>query len=252
MSSFRGNWQDVQQVCLNGHQVTDSLGTDPQYGRQHCQKCGARTITKCPACNADIPGTYHYEGVVGGFESEPVPEFCAGCGAPFPWSGKKAAAELAKNPWGTPMGTIETLCERFHAAARQLRERHNDRPTLDVSDEYDVQDLLHTLLRLFFDDVRPEEWAPSFAGASPRMDFLLKKEQIVVEVKRTRATLGARQVGEELIADIRRYAEHPDCKTLACFVYDPEGRVKNPRAIEGDLEKLSTGAMAVRVFVRPR
>jgi hypothetical protein len=35
-----------------------------------------------------------------------------------------------------------------------------------LKDEYDVQDLLYALLRIFFDDVRPEEWTPSFAGKS--------------------------------------------------------------------------------------
>ncbi|MCZ8227650.1 MAG: hypothetical protein O9249_00855, partial [Burkholderiaceae bacterium] len=53
---------------------------------------------------------------------------------------------------------------RFHAVAVQLRDRYSGRPTLDVNDEYDVQDLMHALLRLHFDDVRPEEWVPSYAG----------------------------------------------------------------------------------------
>jgi REase_DpnII-MboI len=64
--------------------------------------------------------------------------------------------------------------------------------------EYDVQDLLHALLHLYCDDIRTEEWTPSYAGASSRMDFLLKKEKIVVEVKKTRQGLDAREVGEQL------------------------------------------------------
>ena len=44
--------------------------------------------------------------------------------------------------------------------------RHGGRNTLDVRDEYDVQDLLHALLKMFFKDVRSEEWTPSYAGAS--------------------------------------------------------------------------------------
>jgi REase_DpnII-MboI len=34
---------------------------------------------------------------------------------------------------------------------------------MDIKDEYDVQDLLHAILRAFFDDVRPEEFVPSYA-----------------------------------------------------------------------------------------
>lgn len=56
---------------------------------------------------------------------------------------------------------LERLCSRFHLVAMQLRSRHSHRETLQVVDEYDVQDLLHALLTLEHDDVRPEEWTPS-------------------------------------------------------------------------------------------
>src|SRR5439155_9310984 len=79
-----------------------------------------------------------------------------------------------------PLELIKLICRRFHIVARQLGHRRQNRPTLEVIDEYDVQDLLHALLRLHFDDIRPEEWTPSYAGKSSRMDFLLKPEQIVI------------------------------------------------------------------------
>jgi hypothetical protein len=101
---------------------------------------------------------------------------------------------------------------------RRLRHRHDNRATLTITDEYDVQDLLHALLRLHFDDVRPEEWTPSYAGGASRMDFLLKEEKIVVEVKMTRAGLTDRQIADQLIIDAARYKSHSDCKKLVCFV----------------------------------
>jgi hypothetical protein len=112
-------------------------------------------------------------------------------------------------------------------------------------------DLLHALLRLHFHDVRPEEVSPSYAGKSSRMDFLLKAEQLVVEVKMTRDSLGEKEVGGQLIEDIARYAKHPDCKTLVCFVYDPEHRISNPDGIEQDLSG-QQGQLAVKVFIAPR
>lgn len=133
------------------------------------------------------------------------------------------------------LSTIENVCLRFHLVARELRTRRENRPTLDVDDEYDVQDLLRALLTVNFDDVRPEEWTPSYAGGSSRVDFLLKNEQIVVEVKKARRGLDARRLGEELIIDIQRYRAHPDCRSLVCFVYDPDGRISNPRGLENDL-----------------
>ncbi len=145
---------------------------------------------------------------------------------------------------------IENLCNRFHLVVRQLESRHDKRDTLVVKDEYDVQDLLHSLLTLHFDDIRPEQWTPSYAGSSSRMDFVLKQEEIVIEVKKTRKTLGAKEVGEQLIIDIKKYEAHPDCGSLFCFVYDPEAWIANPRGIENDLNR-DDGGLPVRVLITP-
>ncbi len=150
-----------------------------------------------------------------------------------------------------PLEEIRRLVFRFHAVVIQLRQRHDNRPTLDVADEYDVQDLLHTLLILEFDDVRPEEWTPSYAGKASRVDFLLKAQQVVIEVKKTRLGLGAKEVGDQLILDIERYSKIADCKTLVCMVYDPENRILNPGGLEADLTG-QKGKMKVEVIVVPK
>lgn len=145
---------------------------------------------------------------------------------------------------------IKLIISRFHQVARQLRSRYSDRPTIEIEDEYDVQDLFHGLLKLYFDDIRAEEYTPSYAGSASRVDFLLKQEQIVIEIKKTRKNLGAKEVGEQLIIDSQRYQSHPNCGQLICFVYDPEGRVANPRGIENDLTKDING-VPVAVFITP-
>jgi hypothetical protein len=145
---------------------------------------------------------------------------------------------------------LDVIFDRFHAVTRRLRSRRANRETLDVQDEYDVQDLLASLLRLFFDDLRDEEWTPSYAGGSSRMDFLLKLERTVIEVKMTRKGLGDRELGKQLIEDVARYRAHPDCDRLICFVYDPEGRVQNPMGIANDLSKKEDD-FEVQIRIRP-
>jgi hypothetical protein len=120
----------------------------------------------------------------------------------------------------------------------------------DVNDEYDLQDLCRAMLALHFDDIRREEWTPSYAGSSSRMDFLLPEVEAVLETKMTRKGLGAKKLGEELIIDIARYEKHPLCRTLYCLVYDPEGRIANPRGVENDLEAHSA-KITVRVMIVP-
>jgi REase_DpnII-MboI len=146
---------------------------------------------------------------------------------------------------------VSALCRRFHVFARQLRDRHGRRRTVTVADEYDVQDLMHALLKLHFEDVRAEEVTPSVAGKSGRMDFLLKAEKLVLETKMTRRGLGQKEVGDELIVDMKRYRSHPGLRTLVCFVYDPGGFCRSPAALENDLTGGDRRFRAV-VIVCPR
>jgi hypothetical protein len=148
--------------------------------------------------------------------------------------------------------TILHILNNFHYTVKQLRKRYNGRATLEIEDEYDVQDLLHALLKNHFGnlDVRSEEWTPSYAGKSTRMDFLLKKDNIIIEVKKTREGLGSKEIGEQLIIDIAHYKNHPNCKKLICFVYDPEERIANSQGLISDLNR-EAEEMSVEVIIVP-
>ena len=248
----REPWRDTMQVCLNGHVINDSFRKYPKGNKDFCDKCGEKTITNCPnsECNKPIPGDLQDTGVVTIGFSKPAPDFCESCGEPFPWKGKKEAEQLEAEA-EKPIEALQRICSKFHFIVRKLRKRHNSRETLDVTDEYDVQDLLSALLILYFDDIRPEEWTPNYAGKSARMDFLVKKEKIVVEVKMTRKGLTDKEVGDQLLVDIERYKEHSDCDTLICFIYDPEGRIANPQGLSEDLQNQSKDDMQVIVFINP-
>lgn len=150
----------------------------------------------------------------------------------------------------TQADLLKLIFEKFHFVVLQLRKRYNSRPSLDVQDEYDVQDLLHCLLKMHFNDIRKEEWTPSYAGGSSRMDFLLKEEQLVIEVKMTRAGLSDKDLGKQLIEDKAKYKAHPDCKRLICFTYDPEGRITNPKGIQNDLNQEDEDFI-VEIIIKP-
>lgn len=146
---------------------------------------------------------------------------------------------------------IELVTSRFPIVARQLENRYNDRATIEIGDEYDVQDLLHGLLRIYFQDVREEEWSPSYAGTSPRIDFLLKNDSVGVEVKMARSNHKQKAIKEELAIDKDHYRSHPECDTLVCFVYDPEFVIENPIGFENDISE-ETSNLDSHVFVYPK
>ncbi|MCW5800550.1 MAG: hypothetical protein KIT40_18815 [Nitrospira sp.] len=151
-------------------------------------------------------------------------------------------------------GTLEILrrvCTRFHLVARQLRLRKEYRPTLEITDEYDLQDLFYALLRLQFDEVGTEEWTPAYTSGAPRTSYLLDWEKTVVVVKQTRSGLTTKDLAEQIAADTARYSARPNGANLVCFVYDPDGRVGNPRGLEADRSS-TEGTYRVEVIVAPK
>lgn len=150
-----------------------------------------------------------------------------------------------------PSRIIENVFLRFHSVALEIKNRHDGRGTLKIKDEYDVQDLLRGLLKIYFEDVRDEEYTPSYGGCCSRMDILLKKEQIVIETKMLRRSLTQKKVRDELIIDKAHYRVHQDCKKLYCLVYDPELKMKNPEGFESDLSDVMNG-FETKVYVIPR
>jgi predicted nucleotide-binding protein len=80
-------WIDTMQVCEAGHLITRFGVSQPESLQKRCSKCGAKTITACPKCNATIPGHKHYPGVAY-VDSAPLPDYCNECGEAFPWQMK--------------------------------------------------------------------------------------------------------------------------------------------------------------------
>lgn len=150
-----------------------------------------------------------------------------------------------------PLVRLLSLLERFHLMARALAgPRWGGKPPLEITDEHDMQYLLGALLRLSFDDVRREDPAPANAGASSRLDFMLKPERILIEAKFVRpAGKSDKEIGEEISIDKQRYRAHPDCGTQVYFVYDPQHAIANPRGLERDLSETDP---PVIVVVLPR
>jgi hypothetical protein len=146
---------------------------------------------------------------------------------------------------------LETLIKGLRRAMHPLTHRRKGAQPLVFESEYDAQDLLHALLRPWVSDIRPEEFTPSYGGSSTRMDFLLPKYELVLELKFVRDRQHARKVGDELIIDIEHYRRHPDCDDLWCVIFDTEHLLTNADGLK-DLEGervTKDGKVRVRIFV---
>jgi hypothetical protein len=148
------------------------------------------------------------------------------------------------------MSAIEEICSGFASAAKVLGSRRRKRKAFDLQDEYDLQDLLEALLRVHFNDVRPEEPNPSVAGQSTRVDFFLKRERFIVEAKMARNNYKDAKIGDDLIKDVARYQARDDYDTLVCFIYDPGFLIKNPSGLAADVQSQQS-RLATKVLYGP-
>jgi hypothetical protein len=96
---------DIQQVCENGHQITDCCNINPERQKKFCDKCGAATINACTYCHLEIQGAMIKinEDFLGGrsgrhkmipVSGADVPSYCRNCGKPYPWTESKIATAI--------------------------------------------------------------------------------------------------------------------------------------------------------------
>ena len=154
--------------------------------------------------------------------------------------------------------TLELIFDRFHRVTKAICSKRHASQTLPSTDrspvginEYDVQFVLRALLNIYFEDIREEEVVPGMAGKSSRVDFLLKREKIFIEVKKTSKANNGSRIRDQLFQDLQLYKAHGDCKLLIFFIYDPIEIIHNPKAFENDLSS-SSDRIPARVYISSR
>jgi len=101
---------------------------------------------------------------------------------------------------------------------------------LYIEDEHDLEDLVRSLLPLFFDDVRLRSRNPSYA-AEPRTDFLLCPEAIALVVKLARA-IRRPELESQFREDLDFYRSVRECRQVWIYVFDPEHLVHDADDLE--------------------
>lgn len=142
------------------------------------------------------------------------------------------------------------LCE-FDAVVERLKTRRTGRNKFLVTDEYDVQDLLHPLLSLFFEDVINEDWDSSHGLSPSRSDFLLLDNGTIIETKSTQTMTGnvRKRLETQLSEDIIKYSKNPQCKQLYFFVYDPEKKINKPELFERGINSTKMQGVTIKLII---
>lgn len=161
------------------------------------------------------------------------------------------AAMHAKGDPAAVLGELTNVMRRLPDYLAVLaRAGSSSIPAPQILNEKDLQVVVHAVLRLLYDDVRPEDAVPQHAGGASRVDFLLREAGVIIETKMTRDGLGEKQVQQELLIDWGRYPRHPDCRAILAVVYDPERRIGNISALENDLTNDQGNPVTRAIVVR--
>lgn len=143
---------------------------------------------------------------------------------------------------------LDQIARRMPITFSVLGKGNRNVPAIAISDEYDVQHILHAIAVLHFVEVEPEEPTPRMAGGYSRLDFLLRRERIAIETKMIRPGLSREKLRKELAEDIVYFRAHPNVSSLFILVYDPQRKITNSVGFESDLRSDSDD-FVVRVAI---
>lgn len=143
----------------------------------------------------------------------------------------------SKQPSEPDVDLVERVCRRLPQAARILANRsRKGKVAYELVDEYDVQDLLHAMLRAYLKYSVQEDPLPKVASAKAgRADISVEELGVLIEVKYVHGPEDQKRLFEEYSQDLVLYARWPHLKTLIYFIYN-SADLRDPEA----LEKLST------------
>lgn len=143
----------------------------------------------------------------------------------------------APQPVAPDVALVELLCKRLPQVGRILGNRsRKGKAPYEIADEYDVQDLLHAVLRAYLKYSVHEDTLPKVAGAkSGRADVSIEQLGVLIEVKYVHGPEDQKRLFEEYSQDLVLYAAWPHLKTLIYLVFN-SADLRDSEA----LEKLSS------------
>lgn len=122
----------------------------------------------------------------------------------------------------------QVLLQFGNAVKKITRNRRKGHKEFEINDEYDVQDLLYIMLKPLFPKMTDEEPTPKVGPKFNKIDLILRKEGLMIEVKMIKdSDTDEKKFVEQLKNDIQSYYRYGFLKDLLIFVYDPQNKTKD-------------------------
>ncbi len=144
--------------------------------------------------------------------------------------GDESAAAVAPE---ADVGLVLRVCERLPRAASILTNRsRKEKQPYTIEDEYDVQDLLHAVIRAYVKySVQEDPIGKVAAARSSRADISIEDLGVLVEVKYVRGPEDQKRIVNEHSQDLVLYAKWVPLRRLILLVYN-SGVLRDREALE--------------------
>lgn len=122
---------------------------------------------------------------------------------------------------------IHMLNNFSNAIKRITSDRYNNRTGLSIEQEYDVQDILFSFFKFYFNDAVREDPLKKRGGSNSIMDICFPDRKIFIEIKMLKKTdKNEKEIIGQLKKDMFDYNQ-PEVENLFIFVYDPFKKIKD-------------------------
>lgn len=132
---------------------------------------------------------------------------------------------------------VISILNTFPDVTSRLKYRRKGKVILEISDEYDVQDILYVMLKGAFSTLQYEDPTPKDGLISARADFIISDLGTYIETKYISEKGKEKDIQDECLLDIQKYGIQENCQKIVFFVYDPNKCIDNQFAFKASLEK---------------
>jgi hypothetical protein len=132
---------------------------------------------------------------------------------------------------------ILAILNGLHESMRRIVDnayRHDGRDGYKIEDEYDLQDLMWTILQPLFPKIKDEDPTPKHGGKSSRTDFYIPELKTILELKHIRKDSDAKKLQKQLSDDLMQYSKRQEAEYLIFYVLIENNVVFDFSPIRGD------------------
>lgn len=146
--------------------------------------------------------------------------------------------------------SIVCMLQNFSNAIKKITtNRYNKKVGIEINQEYDVQDILFSYFKFYFNDAVRENPLKKRAGYNSIIDICFPERKIYIEIKMLKQTdNNEKNIIEQLKKDMFDYNQS-DVENLLIFIYDPFKKI-NDRDNFRDFETSNNYNYACKVIIQ--